>query len=165
MVVAERAVGKLDYDKADIWLVTETEYERDRLNSCAKEPETVQWIEQYVKPGDTFYDIGANIGAYSLIADAQGAIVYAFEPVPSTFAHLARNVTENKARIWLIPLGVMDRPGIDVLALSSEEAGAASHRWHSREGLGTLTTTLDGAVNAFTLALSLIHISEPTRPY
>jgi hypothetical protein len=33
-----------------------------------KEPDGVEWISRYVKPGDVFYDIGANIGLYSILA-------------------------------------------------------------------------------------------------
>src|SRR6478609_10692627 len=29
-----------------------------------KEPEKLEWIDQYAKEGDTFFDIGANIGLY-----------------------------------------------------------------------------------------------------
>ena len=40
-----------------------------RTNSaCRKEPDTVRWIEEYLSEGDVFYDIGANVGAYSLVA-------------------------------------------------------------------------------------------------
>lgn len=49
-------------------------------------------------PGDVFYDIGANIGFFSLIAarrvGAQGH-VYAFEPVPSNAAVIARHAELN----------------------------------------------------------------------
>ena len=33
-----------------------------RLGSVAKEPFTVAYIEEHVKPGEVFYDIGANVG-------------------------------------------------------------------------------------------------------
>ena len=39
-----------------------------RIYSCAKEPEMEEWFENYFKAGDAFYDIGANVGAYSLIS-------------------------------------------------------------------------------------------------
>src|SRR5262245_36848220 len=55
---------RMDYEPHDIYLNIDssTEFET-RLHSCAKEPDTVEWIES-MKPGDTFYDIGANVGAY-----------------------------------------------------------------------------------------------------
>src|SRR4051794_19540475 len=56
----------LDYEPASIELVGATKQERKRRNSVRKEPFTVKWIESL--PTDTvLYDIGANVGAYSLI--------------------------------------------------------------------------------------------------
>ena len=50
------------------------------------DPHVAAWIKQYVGKNDVFYDIGANRGIFSLQAAEQGAVVYAFEPVPSTAA-------------------------------------------------------------------------------
>jgi hypothetical protein len=33
-----------------------------------KEPGTCRWIKEAVKPGQVFYDIGANIGVYTVMA-------------------------------------------------------------------------------------------------
>ena len=45
-----------------------------------------------VSPGDIILDVGANIGVFSLCAAKQGARVFAFEPMPSTFAVLELNL-------------------------------------------------------------------------
>jgi FkbM family methyltransferase len=56
----------------------------------------LQWLLQ---PGGTFFDIGANIGTYTLLASEQDqARVFAFEPHPATFALLSENVHLNKRR-------------------------------------------------------------------
>lgn len=66
----------------------------------------VQWLLQ---PGGTFFDIGANIGAYTLLASEQdGAHVLAFEPHPGTFALLSENVGLNRrqnVRLFQAALG------------------------------------------------------------
>ena len=50
-----------------------------RAASCAKEPWTVNWLRDAVGPGDVLYDIGANVGAFSLVAAKHcGAHVVAF---------------------------------------------------------------------------------------
>src|SRR3954447_13607527 len=35
-----------------------------------------------LKPGDVAFDVGANVGVWSLLAARRGARVHAFEPVP-----------------------------------------------------------------------------------
>jgi FkbM family methyltransferase len=45
-----------------------------------------------ILPGDIVFDVGANIGVFTLCAAQHGARVYAFEPVPSTFEVLQRNI-------------------------------------------------------------------------
>ena len=61
-------VRRLDYEGSDIWLVMSSSAILKRLGSVAKEPFTVAYIEEHVKPGEVFYDIGANVGPYALIA-------------------------------------------------------------------------------------------------
>ena len=49
-----------------------------------------------LRRGDRFVDIGANIGSYSILAaGVRGSQVFAFEPVPQTFAKLVRNLRVN----------------------------------------------------------------------
>jgi FkbM family methyltransferase len=102
--------GKMDYARHDIYLHVDsmTEYET-RLNSCQKEPDTVKWIEDFMKPGHIFYDIGANVGAYSLVAAKcfAGAVkVYAFEPAFLNFSQLCRNLFLNNCQKAVFPLSV-----------------------------------------------------------
>lgn len=87
---------RLDYFKKDIWIWTDNllEYET-RAASCRQEPKTVGWIEKFVSGKTVFYDIGANIGAYSLIAAVNGADVFAFEPSYPNFYKLNKNVSLN----------------------------------------------------------------------
>lgn len=60
-----------------------------------KEPETLSWIDTF-RPGDSFWDIGANIGCYSLYAACRENIkVFAFEPSPVNFWLLTYNTTLN----------------------------------------------------------------------
>jgi len=50
------------------------------------------------KTSDVFFDIGANIGYYSLLASSirKGSLsVYAFEPMPSAFQYLVENIAIN----------------------------------------------------------------------
>lgn len=86
-----KVTHKLDYSKASILMCDNL-----RLNSCAKEPETVKWIETFGKD-DVFVDIGANVGAYSLIASKYCKTVYSFEPSAFNFYVLVKNILANNA--------------------------------------------------------------------
>lgn len=62
------------------------------------EPETVRCYQKIVRIGDTVLDIGANIGAHTLLlAQAVGANgkVYAFEPTDYAYAKLSKNCSLN----------------------------------------------------------------------
>ena len=60
------------------------------LKIFSKEPGTHAWIRTGMKSGEVVYDIGANIGVFTVLAArdvAPGGKVYAFEPHAANFAH------------------------------------------------------------------------------
>ncbi len=60
-----------------------------------------------VDDNSTIIDIGANIGVYSLFAaSAKNTVVYAFEPDPSNFELLVKNVRLNKLEKRIIPFNL-----------------------------------------------------------
>jgi FkbM family methyltransferase len=74
----------------------ETDFEKWRVETFwTKEPETIAWIDSFL-PGESFLDVGANIGLYSLYAASKGCKVLAVEPHPGNFASLAINKRNNK---------------------------------------------------------------------
>jgi FkbM family methyltransferase len=48
-----------------------------------------------IKEGDVVFDAGASYGSYTLTAGAMGAYVYSFEPEPTVFCDLVKNITLN----------------------------------------------------------------------
>lgn len=91
-------VERLDYPDAPIRVRVSNPKQLARTKECAKEPETVAWLKASLRPGDVFYDVGANTGAYSLVAGTilKGTgTVYAFEPGAFTFGGLADNLSLN----------------------------------------------------------------------
>jgi FkbM family methyltransferase len=58
-------------------------------------PEMLVW-QRVLRSGDLFLDVGANIGAYTILAGDLGAEVIAFEPAADTFALLKENVALNE---------------------------------------------------------------------
>lgn len=77
-----------------------TDIEKYRCETLhTKEPETIEWIRSF-KDDDIFYDIGANIGLYSLFCSTihPAMQIYAFEPMISNFTKLVLNCDINKFR-------------------------------------------------------------------
>ncbi len=61
------------------------------LTLLTKEPETLEWIETF-QDTEILWDIGSNVGVYSLYAAMKGHSVLAFEPSPSNYYLLSRNI-------------------------------------------------------------------------
>lgn len=95
--------GRLDYKDHSILMRVDSSLQLYRLNACKKEPHTVKWIEATKGDGKVFYDIGANVGAFSFAAALNGFRVYAFEPSFSTFAAFCENILLNKYESKIIP--------------------------------------------------------------
>lgn len=94
-----------------------------------KEPETLDWIDSFA-PRETLYDIGANIGVFSVYAALhRDADVYAFEPEAKNYACLSRNLYLNNLgrRVKALNLGLHDRTAIEHLQLHDMQSGAALH--------------------------------------
>lgn len=65
-----------------------------------------------LEPGSVVFDVGANIGLFSLFAGcvAKDAVVYAFEPVPRAFQVLELNAKLHGFNIEASPWGLAQRP-------------------------------------------------------
>jgi len=59
------------------------------------EPNLTRWIQERFSPGDTFIDVGANIGYFSLLAAKLGGKAVAIEAAPRTFGILTKNLAAN----------------------------------------------------------------------
>ena len=65
------------------------------------EGQVVAQVLEFLKPGDVVFDIGANVGLYTVLLSKRvgdSGRVFAFEPEPRTCAHLHDNLTLNEAR-------------------------------------------------------------------
>lgn len=115
----------------DFQLGVNSEVELFRYQTYAtKEPETLDWIDHYIGKNDVLYDIGANIGLYSLYAaKARGCSVLAFEPEAQNFSRLSYNIYRNELRGRVIPycLALSDTSGADILHVTTIDAGSSQH--------------------------------------
>ncbi|MDD5303857.1 MAG: FkbM family methyltransferase [Elusimicrobia bacterium] len=95
----------------------------------------VRYFIRTLKPGDSFYDAGANYGFYTVLAAefvGAGGEIHAFEPLPEIAAGLERNSPGPVARI--VPAALWDRCGTATLY---------------RHRLGDVFNTLEAEVTDF----------------
>ena len=100
----------------------------------SKEPDTIHWINDYVKEGEVFYDVGANIGVFSLYsALKRDARVLAFEPMATNYDILNKNIYLNdlSERITAYNIACNDMTELSEIALSAYIAGYAGHQFVS----------------------------------
>lgn len=92
-----------------------------------KEPVTIDWIDTFDSK-DVFWDVGANIGIYSLYAaKAKGVLTLAFEPTAFNYAVLCDNIRLNhlEDRISAYCLALSDSSQIGTIVVADDEPGAA----------------------------------------
>jgi len=105
-----------------------------------KESGTVQWIQEYVKPGDIFYDIGANMGLYTVLAGVrvgQAGAVYAFEPHVVNVHTLMRNVKANRLarHVQVLSCALNDQEGYFDFNYYSDISGSSNSQLNgARDG-------------------------------
>ncbi len=94
-------------------------------NFHVAEPETLEWIDGFT-PGSVFWDIGANVGVYSLYAGKRGDVeVLAFEPSPNSYAALCANIAENRLdRVHAFCIALGERSGLGTLNMSRTYPGS-----------------------------------------
>ena len=132
---------KIFLDKEDSLLLCTRKILYDRFE--------IECLKQNIKNGDIVVDLGANIGYYTLtLAQLVGKSghVYAFEPDPSNFEILSKNVKENKHdNVTLVQKAISDKNGKVKLYVSKRNL--ASHRIFDaedkRESIEVDVTTLD----------------------
>ena len=126
-----------------------------------KEPETVKWIKDYICDRDVFFDIGANNGVYSLIANhlKKDLKIFSFEPEAQSYSELNNNIRLNKAEVQIkaFNIALSDKNSIGVLNLSSDQPGKSNHQYtndsHSEvtHQQGCLSLTMDSIINDYKL--------------
>ena len=104
-----------------------------------KEPGTIEWIRNEVRPGDVFFDIGANIGIYTIFAayrSGESGKVFAFEPHSTSFTKLLQNIGLNNLQDIVVPcnFALHDEDGYFPFNYSSREAGSSDSQLSSVRG-------------------------------
>lgn len=127
-----RRVVALDHPTGARVRVPTRSVARLRVRPVEKEPWTARWLEENLRADDVFWDVGANVGSYALIAAKlqPAAIVVAVEPESANYAALCENLRLNRLdqRVVALPVALAESSRVGTLALASADAGAAVHR-------------------------------------
>lgn len=136
--VRARAVSRLmqglrTVDVRGIPLQLEMDAGADVSFHWSSEPETIEWLDEGMGEGRTLWDIGANIGLYTLWCAKRhpSCRVVAFEPNALTYPILVRHVIANGVadRVTVLPFALSGGPlSIEMFRLSSLLPGAAANQ-------------------------------------
>lgn len=93
-------------------------------NLYSREPETIEWIDTF-RPQEVLWDIGANIGLYSVYALKKEITVFSFEPQPTNYFWLTQNILLNKLEknSTTFPFGVDKMTRIDEIYFNAKDSG------------------------------------------
>lgn len=105
---------------------------------------------KFLNPGMVVFDVGANIGYYSLMAAkrvGKSGLVYSFEPVTETFRKLTINIQLNQfENIKVIKSALSDISGsFEIFTADEENTGTSSFSQHVHfSGVRETVTTITG---------------------
>ena len=101
---------------------------RDYISGSSEIPVQKE-LARLLRPGDVFYDVGANVGFFSLIAArlvGSAGCVYSFEPVAENAASIRENARLNKLQnITLFDVAVGRTSGNAELLLTAWDGGSS----------------------------------------
>lgn len=124
----------IEKDGLSFKFLTPNETTKWRANSLlTKEPSTIEWIDG-MKKGDIFFDVGANIGSYSIYAGVKGLKVYSFEPEAENYSVLIKNLNLNGIEPNAYCIALSDEEKAGTLYASNAEAGGACHSFNEAVG-------------------------------
>lgn len=99
-----------------------------------KEPETIEWIDSMPNKA-IFWDIGANVGLYSVYAGIKGMKVFAFEPSALNTFLISKNIEINnlKDNVSLFPVAISDKNEFGYLNMTSTDLGGALNEFNQTD--------------------------------
>ena len=131
---------------SEYWSFQDIVPERERLF-------VERWLDGSSEPEVVAIDIGANVGAFTLLVASLGSTVHAFEPIPETFCRLKKNLQFNgligNAHLNCLAVGegsglvvrLLDpQPGEAVLDVCSAPGGKTAAIAEHLAGRGTVVS-------------------------
>ena len=130
----------ITYDETSVISVTLSDYLQQQIffDRYYERP-LVDWLKHNLQADDIFWDVGANVGAISLVAAKLCGRVVAFEPSPAALGLLTAHVDSNGlSNITIVPR-----------ALGEEAAAAPLHQGAVHNlGMGSLIRPAESSSDA-----------------
>ena len=129
-----------------------------------KEPETIEWIDSFDEE-DVLWDIGANIGVYSLYAASKRIRTFAFEPSSGNYWILNENISINRLDDILsaYPIAFSDKKQVGFFNMGDMELGGAVYRFG--ESLQMIECGEEEKVVTFKQGMIGVSIDEFVKDY
>ena len=144
-----------------------------RVNTYfSKEPETLEWIDTFEKKNNLiFWDIGANIGLYSIYNSLKNpdSMTIAFEPSTSNLRILTRNISINnlEKKIKVVPIPLTNKENIfqEMKENNFIEGGALNsfgekYNFEGKEFLPQMKYSLLGTTMNYFIENSILDIPD-----
>lgn len=152
---------RVEYSQVNIFIkgtTTRELYLRAWPNSV--EPLTVKWLEE-LEEEDILFDIGANVGVFSLIAASYARSrnrrvrVFSFEPHFATFSALQENVIHNQLGEDITPLNIAmgKTDALTAFKLSSLDSGTSGHQLETDSEKPSLSSEYISPIDVMGLSL------------
>lgn len=98
-----------------------------------------------VNAGDCVFDVGANIGLFSLNMAQRGAVVHAFEPIPEVYEILALNSRRHGDAVQTYARGIAETSGYETFTYYPNVTILSGAHANLEEELDVVRTYLTGA--------------------
>ena len=131
-----------------------------------KEPEMIEWIDKMNKK-ETLWDIGANVGLYSVYAGLKGMKVFAFEPSALNTFLISKNIEVNnlKDNVSLFPVAVSDKNEFGYLNMTRTELGGGALNEFNETDISTVGEGAYQADVVFKQGMFAYSIDELIKKY
>ena len=106
----------------------------------------MNFLLRYLRPEDSFLDVGANVGVYTLLAASKitSGSIYSIEALPKNYERLKENIVLNQfERIQTYQLAVSDKEGMIELSLNDGDSTPSILGQNSGHKLIVKTDMLD----------------------
>jgi len=136
-----------------------------------KEPETLRWIDSF-QIGDVLWDVGANVGVYSIYAAHKGINVCAFEPSFANYWVLNKNIELNQldSRVSAYCIAISEGVQLGSFNMGDTNIGGALYQFNKNQlreinypGLGKANVVFNQAMISFSID-EFIKIFNPIFP-